>query len=42
MNQEREQRIVVVHEVAQGQLTAAAAAVLLGLSVRQVRRLVQQ
>lgn len=41
MNEGREQRIVVLHEVAQGQLTAAAAAVLLALSVRQVRRLVK-
>jgi transposase len=42
MNEGREQRIVALHEVAQGQLTAAAAAALLGLSVRQVRRLVKQ
>ena len=42
MKQEREQRIVVLHEAAQGQLTAAAAAVLLGLSLRQVRRLIKQ
>jgi transposase len=32
--------VTVVHEVAQGQCTAPAAAVVLGLSVRQVRRLV--
>ncbi len=41
MNQGQEQRIVVLHEVAQEQRTAAAAG-LLGLSVRQVRRLVKR
>jgi len=35
-----ERRVAVVHEVAQGHLTAPAAAVVLGLSERQVRRLV--
>ena len=35
-----EQRVAVVHEVAQGHLTAPAAAVVLGRSERQVRRLV--
>ena len=33
-------RVAVIHEVAQGQLTGPAAAVVLGLSERQVRRLV--
>lgn len=35
-----ERRVAVVHAVAQGQFTAPAAAVVLGLSERQVRRLV--
>jgi transposase len=35
-----ERRVAVVHAVAQGQLTAPAAATVLGLSERQVRRLV--
>ncbi len=42
VKQEREQRSVVLHEVAQGQVTAAGAAALLGLTVRQVRRLVKR
>lgn len=42
VKQGREQRGVVLHEVAQGQLTAAGAAALLGLTVRQVRRLVKR
>lgn len=33
-------RVAVIHAVAQGQLTGPAAAVVLGLSERQVRRLV--
>ena len=39
MARTREQRVAGVHEVAQGQLTAPAAAVVLSLSGRQVRRL---
>lgn len=40
MASQDERRVAVVHEVAQGQLTAVAAAAVLSLSVRQVRRLV--
>ena len=39
MKGQAQQRAAVLHEVAQGQLTAPAAAALLGLSERQVRRL---
>lgn len=39
MTRNRQQRIEVLHEVAQGQLTAAAAATVLGVSERQVWRL---
>ena len=39
MQGQADQRAAVLHEVAQGQLTAVAAAALLGLSERQVRRL---
>ena len=40
MERTGERRVAVVHAVAQGHLTPPAAAVLLGLSERQVRRLV--
>jgi transposase len=40
MASQDEARVAVVHEVAQGHLTASAAAEVLGLSLRQVRRLV--
>jgi transposase len=40
METELQQRIVVLHRVVQGQLALAAAAQVLGLSERQVRRLV--
>lgn len=39
MNGDRQQRVAVLHELAQGQLTAAAAAAVLGVSERQVWRL---
>jgi transposase len=39
MKTELQQRIAVLHRVVQGQLTPAAAAQVLGLSERQVRRL---
>ena len=40
MDTREEQRIAVLERLAQGQLTAGAAAEMLALSVRQVRRLV--
>lgn len=39
MNEREQQRVAVLHEVAQGYLTAIAAAAMLGLTERQVRRL---
>lgn len=40
MESKEARRVAVIHEVAQGQLTGPAAALVLGLSERQVRRLV--